>query len=804
MLFEDKKPYVVAGLVASLTLGANLAGVPTVALAEELEVPAEPAAAEQVEASGVEAASVEEAPAEVAPVAETPEASEVVDAPEAVDAAKVDEAIETPKAVQTTDAEQATDAANATTPADTTASTEVVTPSIAPTTDSMLAGEVANVAKAATTDASAPDAADTAAAEEQLALDAVTNQWKNENGKWYYYNEKGQKATGWVVTSKNYATNSGTELQRYWVDSSFGLFFNKLFNDGGYWAYATDKGYVVRGKYTASNGNIYLANNDGKLENVGWLVTGTYDGGGLQRYYINAETHSAVQGYSTDGGYAHYTTNKGYVLRGKLKVGNKIYLANNDGKLENAGWLVTGNYDGGGLQRYYINAEAHAAVEGYSTEGGYAHYTTGNGYVLRGKLKVGNKIYLANNDGKLENAGWLVTSRYDGGGLYRYYINADAHAAVEGYSTDGGYAHYTTSQGYVLINSSQKVSDGIILADNDGKLYNGEGWLVSGTYAGGLRRYYMVASTAHAGEYTVAKTGFFEAKLENSSKTQKFYGETSKGYVSWYKLKTDAGVMVSNSDGVLLESFYPSTTGWLVTGIFDGGTLQRYYIIDNGGHKYARMGAFTVDGNKYYGREDQGYVVRGSYTAPNGKNYYGNNDGVLIDYGWYKDSGGWYFLYADGSRAYFTNAAKRAWDKVVGGKHTSPTNYFICVDKSNFRVVILKKFNGSWIPAKNCDWLCAIGSKRNPTAEGFQRIISKGYSMSVDGLVYEYYWTQFNKPSKWRDNGQRFHSLCYLNGRVWSDGRGTACSNGCIRLTKNQAWTIYHYCPNNTTVWIYK
>ncbi len=50
---------------------------------------------------------------------------------------------------------------------------------------------------------------------------------------------------------------------------------------------------------------------------------------------------------------------------------------------------MTNKY-GDGLQRYWIDDEAHAAVPGYSPEG-YDHYTRPEGYVVRGKYtNVGN------------------------------------------------------------------------------------------------------------------------------------------------------------------------------------------------------------------------------------------------------------------------------------------------------------------------------------------------------------------------------------------------------------------------------
>lgn len=105
--------------------------------------------------------------------------------------------------------------------------------------------------------------------------------------------------------------------------------------DAGWWAYARPDGFVVRGKWTdPSAGYVYLANNDGKLEDPGWVVTSSYDGG-LQRYWIDPTTHSAIPGYSS-AGWPHVTLREGYVLRGEGTFNGVKYSADNDGRVTGA------------------------------------------------------------------------------------------------------------------------------------------------------------------------------------------------------------------------------------------------------------------------------------------------------------------------------------------------------------------------------------------------------------------------------------------------------------------------------------
>ena len=270
-------------------------------------------------------------------------------------------------------------------------------------------------------------------------------------------------ADGWLVTNA-----FGQGLQRYWIDSEKHAAVQGFSADG--WAhYTTSAGYVLRGGTVASDGSMRYADNDGRLQESGWLVTNAF-GQGLQRYWI--ADFKVVKSALVDAGngWWAYARPEGYVVRGAYAVDGLVYLADNDGRLASAdGWLVT-NAFGQGLQRYWIDSEKHAAVQGFSTDG-WDHYTTSAGYVVRGLYTDSSTgyVYLANNDGRLENPGWVVSSAY-GQGLQRYWVDAQTHACVQGFFTVDGNESYTTAQGYVLRGSSL-IEGRTWYADNDGKLF---------------------------------------------------------------------------------------------------------------------------------------------------------------------------------------------------------------------------------------------------------------------------------------------------------------------------------------------
>ncbi len=518
------------------------------------------------------------------------------------------------------------------------------------------------------------------------------NAWVYDSGIYYFYNDHGEKHKGWLVC-RTTPLNKGNDLQRYWLDRTTGaLAADRLISpeECGWWAFARPEGYVVRGAYS-QDGKTYLANNDGVLENPGWLVTNAYYGK-LDRYWIDADAHACVTGYSEDG-WSHYTRPEGNVVRGAYTApdGN-VYLANNDGRLENPGWLVTNAYYGR-LERYWIDADAHACVPGYSTDG-WRHYTTKDGYVLRGYTTEGGVFRAANNDGLIYD-GWIVTNQF-GQGLQRYWQQDGQVVSDMLIQVSDSVWTYARPEGYVVRGKWTSPTTGFMyVADNDGKLAK-SGWVVTDQYGDGLQRYY-INENSHAIE-----TGFFQAPIPGNDRKQgwfynienkcyvlrgslatsngvllanndgvlaenthsegwmttseysgserryylknidghlyaqtgfftannkKYYGDTNNGYVLTGKLKTSTGMILSNKEGVLAESTQGS--GWLVTNEYDG-SHQRYYLEEKNGHLYTKTGFFTVDGKSYYGLEDTGYELRGKLNMSPGV-LIANNDGVLAE-----------------------------------------------------------------------------------------------------------------------------------------------------------------------------
>ncbi|MBP3884189.1 MAG: hypothetical protein J6D54_04525, partial [Olsenella sp.] len=85
----------------------------------------------------------------------------------------------------------------------------------------------------------------------------------------------------------------------------------------------------------------------------------------------------------------------------------------------------------------------------------------------------------------------------------------------------------------------------------------------------------------------------------------------------------DGWAWLADADGRLATG-----DGWAVTDAYGRGT-QRYFLSDRGGWSLARVGEFSVDGRRYFGRSDHAFELRNDAVFLGGEWLWADNDGVL-------------------------------------------------------------------------------------------------------------------------------------------------------------------------------
>ncbi len=123
---------------------------------------------------------------------------------------------------------------------------------------------------------------------------------------------------------------------------------------------------------------------------------------------------------------------------------------------------------------------------------------------------------------------------------------------------------------------------------------------------------------------------------------------------------------------------------------------------------------------------------------------------------------------------------------------SSTTNYLILVSLRSFKVNIYKGSTNKWNLIHS--YICTIGKPSTPTPKGTFTVGIKGLYFGVNKGYKCWYFTQFK-------GNYLFHSIIYnLDGSI-RDGRlGMKLSDGCIRLSKENAKWIYDNIPKGTKV----
>ena len=180
-------------------------------------------------------------------------------------------------------------------------------------------------------------------------------------------------------------------------------------------------------------------------------------------------------------------------------------------RLARVGWK------GEGVQLYGAPAGSGAAISRlynrYVQTG--SHLLTADASEKRSCIRAGwsddGNSWYASKLSKLPIAGfWTVTQAWTPGQLQRYWIGSDAVVAASRLidpssspvDRGAGYRAWATASGAV-IRGAREQGGVIYLADNDGRLATGSGWLVTDRFGQGMQRYYLYSR----GAYSVAQLG---------------------------------------------------------------------------------------------------------------------------------------------------------------------------------------------------------------------------------------------------------------------------------------------------------
>ena len=267
-----------------------------------------------------------------------------------------------------------------------------------------------------------------------LQTPTYKNQWVNENGSSYYYDNNGQKIVDqWhdFTTGTFYLGSNGHTVKNEWYTMP---------NKQKY--YFTNDGHTVKNKwFTLPNKQTYYFDNNGQVVRNRWydFSNGTY--------YVGNDGHTVKNRWFTlPTGQTYYFANDGHTVRNKwYKLNNHLYYFDNSGHTVKNRWY---NFPSG---VYYVGSNGHTVKnQWYTMPTGQTYYFDNNGHTVRNRWYALNGVtYYFNEKGIKQNDNLVeqwkkILNGYNG-----------HHVMIAVQSQKTGIIHeYTNSPGYRLLMAS--------------------------------------------------------------------------------------------------------------------------------------------------------------------------------------------------------------------------------------------------------------------------------------------------------------------------------------------------------------
>lgn len=427
------------------------------------------------------------------------------------------------------------------------------------------------------------------------------SQWVySEDGKWYYYDENGNKFYNRLISFNDITYYMGED-----GSAETGII---SYNGNYYYADVETRQIQKKGSWISCEGNNYYPTK------TGVLYKNTFISFGSEYYYLGADA-SLQHGFFVHADKLYYADPVSGLVR------------------KNAGWL---EMDG---KRYYSDTTGHFFRNQFISFGGTVRYYMGaNGSVQYGLFSHEGKSYFANEDGKIsENARWITI---DG---KRYYSRANGELYKNCFLRFGSERFYMGEDGAVQTGFFRVNGDLYFADPTSGNVRSSAGWFEQNG-----KMY-----------YSDAQGRFFYNQKISFNRDLYFYmdqnGARASGLLEienefYYADPDDGHLLLNQWVNIDEEAYYADAFGRFYRNQFISfGPAVKYYMGPDGSKQ---KGIIEADGTIYRFDENTGVLVQeAGWLEYNGKQYYFNDKGIpfrnqLISFG-AKEA---YYMGADGSK----------------------------------------------------------------------------------------------------------------------------------------------------------
>lgn len=412
-----------------------------------------------------------------------------------------------------------------------------------------------------------------------------------------------------------------------------------FFDVAGQTYYARDNGRIVTG-WQLINGKWYYFEKSGAMDKSAWKL-------GSNSRWMYLDSKGVMQtGRVAVGSKTYIFNNDGYMYTGWFQYGGKWHFAGSDGTLLAGSWKKSAD----GRVWYYLNANGDMAT-GWENVRGVWYYMNTDGVMQTGWQLVNGRWYDLAPDGYMLSNCWIKDK-----GKW-YYLGSSGAAAVDWYQVNGswffGYPDGSIATGWQMINGKWYYfnDDGYMFANTWKKSKDGSVW------------YYLTA-------------GGSMAKSQWQAVGNAWYWFDGSGVIQTGWQLVNGSWYFMNEDGVMSASAWKKSA--------DG--VHWYYLTADG--KMAKNEILTINGTDYCFNAD-GLLTSG-WAYLDDDYYWINSDGTVRKSAWYQDgSSRWYYLKADGKMAvgpwtvggkiYFFES-NGMMSTTAGWKHFADDDYYVNSD----------------------------------------------------------------------------------------------------------------------------
>ncbi len=204
----------------------------------------------------------------------------------------------------------------------------------------------------------------------------VVKGWVEDGDIWYYIQDDGTKATGWLKVGAWYYFDENGVMLTGWQKID------------GVWYCMRNSGSMYAATWLKWGNSWYYLRNNGSMA-TGWeKVGGTW--------YLFNKDGVMLTGWQKDNGTWYYLESSGAMKTGWLKSGKDWYYLQSNGAMK-TGWLNYNNI------WYYLDKTSGAMVTGWKTIDGYKYYFLEDGAMVTGTLRIDGKRYMFDDKGHCLN-----------------------------------------------------------------------------------------------------------------------------------------------------------------------------------------------------------------------------------------------------------------------------------------------------------------------------------------------------------------------------------------------------------------